>query len=60
MIFPSSLKKKRKLYFVICSKGNRAENEERWCNFYFLKFQYCNVMILEAMKIKAIVVLQKK
>lgn len=28
--------------------------------FYFLKFQYRDVMILEAVKIKAVRVLQKK
>lgn len=59
-IFPSSLKNNRKLYFVICSKGNSVENEEWWYNFCFLKFQWHNVMILEAMKIKAVVVLQTK
>lgn len=39
MIFPSSLKNNRELYFVICSKGNSVENEEWWYNFCFLKFQ---------------------
>lgn len=60
MIFPSSLKNNRKLYFVIYSKGDSAEDEERWYNFCFFKFQYRNVMILEAVKIKAVTVLQKK
>lgn len=60
MIFLSSLKNNRKLYFVISSEGNSAENEEWWYNFCFLKFQYQDVVILEAMKIKAVIVLQKK
>jgi len=56
----SSLKNNIKLHFIICSKGSGTENEEWWHNLSFLKFQNCNVMIVEVMKIKAVIVLLKK